>query len=94
MGSMHTGLEEVPGGFDRMAVFYAERARGQVGLIVTGGIAPNKEGNAMPFGNSMDNEEEAAKHKIITDAVHKEGGKICMQILHVCLLYTSDAADE
>ena len=83
MGSMHTGLEEVPGGFDRMAAFYAERARGQVGLIVTGGIAPNKEGNAMPFGNSMDNEEEAAKHKVITDAVHKEGGKICMQILHV-----------
>ena len=83
MGSMHTGLEEVPGGFDRMAVFYAERARGQVGLIVTGGIAPNKEGNAMPFGNSMDNEEEAAKHKVITEAVHKEGGKICMQILHV-----------
>jgi len=83
MGSMHTGLEETPGGFDRMAAFYAERARGQVGLIVTGGIAPNKEGNAMPFGNAMDNEEEANKHKVITEAVHKEGGKICMQILHV-----------
>ena len=83
MGSMHTGLEESPGGFDRMAAFYAERARGQVGLIVTGGIAPNKEGNAMPFGNAMDNEEEASKHKVITEAVHKEGGVICMQILHV-----------
>ncbi len=83
MGSMHTGLEETPGGFDRMAAFYAERARGQVGLIVTGGIAPNKEGNAMPFGNAMDNEEEANKHRVITEAVHKEGGKICMQILHV-----------
>lgn len=83
MGSMHTGLEEAPNGFERMAKFYAERARGQVGLIVTGGIAPNKEGGAMPFGHPMDNEKEADKHKVVTEAVHKEGGKICMQILHV-----------
>lgn len=83
MGSMHTGLEEAPNGFERMAAYYAERARGQVGLIVTGGIAPNKEGNAMPFGNAMDNLKEAEKHKIVTEAVHREGGKICMQILHV-----------
>ncbi len=83
MGSMHTGLEEAPDGFNRMAQFYAERARGKVGLIVTGGIAPNKEGNALPFGNAMDHEEEALKHRIVTQAVHQEGGKICMQILHV-----------
>ncbi len=83
MGSMHTGLEESPDGFNRMARFYAERARGQVGLIVTGGIAPNKEGNALPFGNAMDNEKEADKHKVVTRAVHAEDGKICMQILHV-----------
>ena len=83
MGSMHTGLEESPNGFERMAQFYAERARGQVGLIVTGGIAPSIEGGAMPFGHPMNNEKEAEKHKVVTEAVHKEGGKICMQILHV-----------
>ena len=83
MGSMHTNLEEIPGGFERMAVYYGERARGQVGLIVTGGIAPNKEGNALPVGHPMNTKEMADKHKIVTEAVHKEGGKICMQILHV-----------
>ncbi len=83
MGSMHTMLEEMPGGFERMAAFYAERARGQVGLIVTGGIAPNMEGNALPIGHPLDNKEIAEKHKVVTEAVHKEGGKICMQILHV-----------
>ena len=83
MGSMHTGLEEIPGGIDRMAAFYAERAKGQVGLIVTGGIAPNKEGNALPIGHPMDNEDLAIKHQKVTKAVHDEGGKICMQILHV-----------
>ncbi|HFA51972.1 MAG TPA: NADPH-dependent 2,4-dienoyl-CoA reductase [Bacteroidetes bacterium] len=82
MGSMHTMLEELPGGQERAAVFYAERARGQVGLIVTGGIAPNMEG-AVGFGAAaMTTPEEAAKHKVITGAVHKEGGKICMQVLH------------
>ncbi len=83
MGSMHTGLEEAPGGFERMARFYAERAQGQVGLIVTGGIAPNKEGLPLPFGHPLDNKAEADKHKIVTKAVHDEGGKICLQILHV-----------
>ena len=83
MGSMHTMLEDIPGGIDRLAAFYAERARGQVGLIVTGGIAPNLAGRALPMGHAMDTKEEADKHKIITKAVHDEGGKICMQILHV-----------
>ena len=83
MGSMHTMLEDVENGFERMAAFYGERARGQVGLIVTGGIAPNKEGMAVPIGHPLDNEEMAKKHRQVTDAVHKEGGKICMQILHV-----------
>lgn len=82
MGSMHTMLEEVPGGLERAAVFYAERARGQVGLIVTGGIAPNMEGSVGIGAASMETAAHAAHHKVITDAVHKEGGKICMQILH------------
>lgn len=83
MGSMHTMLEDVPDGLPRAAQFYRERARGQVGLIVTGGFAPNKAGLALPIGHPVDNKEEAEKHRIITDAVHEEGGKICMQILHV-----------
>ena len=83
MGSMHTMLEDIEGGIPRLAAFYAERARGQVGLIVTGGVAPNKQGLAIPIGHPLDNQEEAEKHKIITKAVHDEGGKICMQILHV-----------
>ncbi len=83
MGSMHTMLEDIPGGIDRLAAFYAERARGQVGLIVTGCIAPNLEGRALPMGHAMDNEAEAEKHRVVTKAVHDEGGKICMQILHV-----------
>ena len=82
MGSMHTGLEEEKNGFDRMAAYYAERAKGQVGLIVTGGIAPNREGWVGPFAAKLTTKSEAKKHKIITDAVHKEDGKICMQILH------------
>ncbi len=83
MGSMHTMLEDIPGGIDRLAAFYAERAKGQVGLIVTGGIAPNLDGRALPMGHAMDTVEEAEKHKVVTKAVHDEGGKICMQILHV-----------
>ena len=59
------------------------RARGEVGLIVTGGMAPTKEALALPMGNAFDNIEEAQKHKVVTEAVHKEGGKICLQILHV-----------
>lgn len=82
MGSMHTNLEEIPGGLDRAATFYAERARGQVGLIVTGGIAPNVAGSVGPHAAKMTTQEEADQHQVITDAVHKEGGKICLQILH------------
>ncbi|TEU30210.1 NADPH-dependent 2,4-dienoyl-CoA reductase [Alkanindiges illinoisensis] len=82
MGSMHLGLEELPGGFERMAAFYAERARGGVGLIVTGGIAPNPEGAVVQGGSVLNNLEEAEHHKVVTDAVHAEGGKIALQILH------------
>lgn len=82
MGSMHVGLEEVPNGFERMAVFYAERARGGVGLIVTGGIAPNERGRPMKGGAMLTTEAEAEHHRVVTDAVHKEGGKVAMQILH------------
>ncbi len=82
MGSMHVGLEEVANGFERMAAFYAERARGEVGLIVTGGIAPNERGRPMPGGAMLVNEHEAEQHRKVTQAVHAEGGKIAMQILH------------
>ena len=82
MGSMHVGLEEVPNGFERMAAFCAERARGGVGLIVTGGIAPNERGRPMKGGALMTTEEHAAHHRVVTDAVHAAGGKIAMQILH------------
>lgn len=82
MGSMHTMLEEVPNGFERAAAFYAERARGQVGLIITGGIAPNEEGRGGPFFSKLSEQKEVKDHQLITEAVHQEGGKICMQILH------------
>ncbi|MBB5321342.1 oxidoreductase [Marinobacter oulmenensis] len=82
MGSMHTGLEEVKGGFDRLAAFYAERARGGVGLIVTGGIGPNTEGAVFQHAAKMSTEEESDRHRVITNAVHAAEGKICMQILH------------
>jgi 2,4-dienoyl-CoA reductase (NADPH2) len=82
MGSMHVGLEEVPNGFERMAAFYSERARGGVGLIVTGGIAPNVSGLPWPGGATLTTSEEAAHHRVVTDAVHQAGGKIAMQILH------------
>jgi len=82
MGSMHTGLEEEKGGIKKMASFYAERAKGNVGLIVTGGISPNRAGWVAPFSSRMSNLKHVKQHKIITDSVHKEGGKICMQILH------------
>jgi len=82
MGSMHVGLEEVPGGYDRMAAFYAERAAGGVGLIVTGGISPNDHGVTFHGGSKLDTLEEAEKHKVITKAVHDAGGKIALQILH------------
>lgn len=82
MGSMHTGLEELPGGIERLAVFYGERAKGNVGLIVTGGIGPNPEGAVFMGGSKLTEEKEMAHHKIITKAVHDNDGKICMQILH------------
>ncbi len=82
MGSMHTGLEEAPQGFRRLAAFYAERARGGVGLIVTGGIAPNQDGVVMPGAAALENEAQVVKHRLITEAVHAAGGKIAMQILH------------
>src|SRR5580698_8476742 len=82
MGSMHVGLEEAPNGFERMAAFYAERARGEVGLIVTGGIAPNERGRPAPGDAMLTTEAEAERHRIVTRAVHAEGGKIAMQILH------------
>lgn len=82
MGSMHTGLEEEKNGYDRMAAYFAERAKGDVGLMVTGGIAPNRQGWTAPFTSKITNKLEARKHKKITKAVHKADGKICMQILH------------
>ncbi|MEU9997116.1 NADPH-dependent 2,4-dienoyl-CoA reductase [Streptomyces sp. NPDC050848] len=82
MGSMHVGLEETENGFARMAAFYAERARGGVGLIVTGGIAPNEAGRPWDGGAKLTTDEEVAEHRHITDAVHAEGGRIAMQILH------------
>ncbi|GAA3398891.1 NADPH-dependent 2,4-dienoyl-CoA reductase [Streptomyces roseoviridis] len=82
MGSMHVGLEEAEHGFERMAAFYAERARGGVGLIVTGGISPNEAGRPWDGGAKLTCAEEVAEHRVITDAVHAEGGRIAMQILH------------
>jgi len=82
MGSMHVGLEEVKNGFERMAAFYSERARGGVGLIVTGGIAPNDRGRPMTGGATLMTEAQAEQHKGVTQAVHGQGGKIAMQILH------------
>jgi len=82
MGSMHTGLEEEKNGIDRIAAYYAERAKGGVGLIVTGGIAPNIQGWTGPFAARMSTKKHAKHHQKITKAVHEVGGKICMQILH------------
>lgn len=82
MGSMHTNLEEEKNGFEKLAAFYAERAKGDAGLIVTGGFAPNWEGWLKPFAGRMTNHGHVKKHKIVTDAVHSEGGKIALQILH------------
>ncbi|MBB6182712.1 NADPH-dependent 2,4-dienoyl-CoA reductase [Oleiagrimonas soli] len=82
MGSMHVGLEDRAADFDKLAAFYAERARGGVGLIVTGGIAPSIAGWLKPFGGRMSMPWHVARHRKITRAVHDEGGRICMQILH------------
>lgn len=82
MGSMHVGLEEAPRGFERMAAFYAARARGGVGLMVTGGISPNEQGRPWAAGAKLTTEAEAAEHAQVTAAVHREGAKIAMQLLH------------
>lgn len=82
MGSMHTGLEELKGGYEKMAAYYGERAKGGVSLIVTGGIAPNIAGWVSPFASKLTNKKTALKHRIVTNEVHKHDGKICMQILH------------
>jgi 2,4-dienoyl-CoA reductase (NADPH2) len=82
MGSMHTGLEDDPKKFPRLAGYFAERARGGVGLIVTGGFAPNIEGWALPFAGSLRTHAAAVRHRSITQAVHAEGGHIALQILH------------
>jgi len=82
MGSMHTGLEDDPKHFPRLTAYFAERARGGVGLIVTGGFAPNIEGWAAPFSGRLASHAAAARHKPITAAVHAEGGAIALQILH------------
>jgi 2,4-dienoyl-CoA reductase (NADPH2) len=82
MGSMHTGLEDGRKHFARMAAYFAERARGGVGLMVTGGFAPNIEGWAKPFAGTLSTSGAAARHRQVTDAVHAEGGRIALQILH------------
>ncbi|GAB3035785.1 NADPH-dependent 2,4-dienoyl-CoA reductase [Bowmanella dokdonensis] len=82
MGSMHLGLEEEKGGHEKLAAFYAERAAGGVGLIVTGGVSPNRQGWVFPFASRMTRKSHAKAHRVITEAVHQQGGKICMQILH------------
>ncbi|WP_172742087.1 NADPH-dependent 2,4-dienoyl-CoA reductase [Citrobacter youngae] len=82
MGSMHTGLEEYPDGAERLAAFYAERARHGVALIVTGGIAPALSGVGMEGGAMLNDTSQLVHHRVITDAVHDEGGKIALQILH------------
>ncbi|PID50230.1 MAG: NADPH-dependent 2,4-dienoyl-CoA reductase [Proteobacteria bacterium] len=82
MGSMHLGLEELPQGFERMAAFYAERAKAGVALIVTGGIGPNKVGAVHAHAATLDDASQVPQHQHLTQAVHAAGGKICMQILH------------
>ncbi|KIA64411.1 NADPH-dependent 2,4-dienoyl-CoA reductase [Nocardia vulneris] len=82
MGSMHTGLEDRAWDTNKLAAYFAERARGGVGLIITGGYAPNRTGWLLPFGSKLTNKTEAYRHRVITKAVHKEGGKIAIQILH------------
>ncbi len=82
MGAMHTRLEQMPDGSARLAAFYGERAKGGVGLILTGGHAPNEAGHLEPNGPILNNESQLADHKIVTRAVHKAGGRIALQILH------------
>ncbi len=82
MGSMHTGMEDFFWNYPKLAAYFAERARGGVGLIVTGGIAPNRNGWVSPLAGELSSKRHVYPHKLVTNAVHKEGGRICMQILH------------
>ena len=82
MGSMHTGLEDRARDFGKLAAYFAARARGGAGLLVSGGIAPNRAAWAKPFAGKLSGQHEVARHRLVTEAVHAEGGKICMQILH------------
>jgi 2,4-dienoyl-CoA reductase (NADPH2) len=82
MGSMHTGLEESPDGFERLAAYFAERAQGEVGLIVTGGFSPNREGRVAEHAAQFCSAEDVDDHRTVTTAVHDHGGKIALQILH------------
>ncbi|GMM88431.1 NADPH-dependent 2,4-dienoyl-CoA reductase [Vibrio fortis] len=82
MGSMHTGLEENKEGLHKLAAFYEERARGGVGLIVTGGFSPNLRGRLHPFSAEFSKVKHAKAHQVVTQAVHKHGGKIALQLLH------------
>jgi len=82
MGSMHTGLEDRAEDYPKLAAYFAERARGGVGLIVTGGIAPNAAGWTKPFAGTLSGRRHLARHRLVTRAVHDAGGRICMQILH------------
>jgi 2,4-dienoyl-CoA reductase (NADPH2) len=82
MGSMHTGLEDKASDFPKLAAYFAERVRGGVGLMVTGGISPSIEGWLKPFGGRLSMPRHTARHRTLTGAVHAEGGRICMQILH------------
>ncbi|MCL4759056.1 MAG: NADPH-dependent 2,4-dienoyl-CoA reductase [Rhodocyclaceae bacterium] len=82
MGSMHTGLEDRFWNYGKLAAYFAERARGGVGLIVTGGISPNRTGWLLPFGGTLNCHADTLNHRRVTRAVHREGGRIVMQILH------------
>ncbi len=82
MGSMHTGLEDRSRDLPKLAAYFAERARGGVALMVTGGYAPNWQGWLTPFGSKLTSRRQARKHRVVTDAVHAEGGLIALQILH------------
>ncbi|WP_432881554.1 FAD-dependent oxidoreductase [Kribbella sp. CA-245084] len=82
MGSMHTGLEDRLSDLPKLAAYFAERARGGVGLMVTGGYAPNRTGWLTPFGSTLTTRRQARKHRLLTDAVHEAGGRIALQILH------------
>ncbi len=82
MGSMHTGLEDSKKDFGKLAAYFGERARGGVGLIVTGGFAPNRAGWVAPFSGKLSKRSEVERHTLVTQAVHEHDGKICMQILH------------